>query len=197
MLVLRSSPTSPFARKVRVAATLLGLSDQIDVVSADTGNPADVLRQQNPIGKIPVLVLEDGTAIYDSSVIVDYLDDLAGGGRMIPAGHARFAALTQQALWDGVAEAAVLQVYEGRWREPEHHGSKWLEHQAGKVARALTHAETALSQPTEALHIGHVAQACALGYLDLRFAGTWREDYPRLVAWLADFTARVPGFATA
>jgi glutathione S-transferase len=193
-MLLRSSPTSPFARKVQVAAAMLGLTDRIHVEVADTNDPNEALRQQNPLGKIPVLILEDGTALYDSSVIIEYLDSLAGGGRLIPAGPARFAALTQQALADGVAEAAVLQVYEARWRGAERQDQAWLAHQAGKVARALAHAETALSEPATALHVGHVAQACALSYLDLRFAGAWRNSHPRLVAWLDDFALRVPAF---
>src|SRR5215216_45359 len=102
MLTLRSSPASPFGRKVKISADLLGLADRIQVTEADTLDPNDVLRQQNPLGKIPVLLLEDGTALYDSRVIVEYLDELAGGGRIIPPGTARFMALREQALADGI-----------------------------------------------------------------------------------------------
>ena len=95
MLVLRSSPASPFGRKVRIAAALLGLEKRIEVVAADTNDPADVLRRQNPLGKVPVLIDESGEAIFDSRVIVEYLDGLAGGGRLIPAEFAlRIQALT-------------------------------------------------------------------------------------------------------
>jgi glutathione S-transferase len=195
MLVLRSSPASPFGRKVRIAADMLGLSDRITVEKADTADPNDELRRQNPLGKIPVLIAQDGTSLYDSRVILDYLDHLAGGGRIVPAGEPRFAALTHQALFDGVMDACILRVYEARWRPAEHHVQPWLDHQTGKVERALAHAEAALSDPVAQLHVGHITQACALGYLDFRFGGAWRDGHPRLVAWLADFAARVPAFA--
>ncbi|MGO4386437.1 glutathione S-transferase family protein [Microvirga sp. 2YAF29] len=195
MLILRSSPASPFGRKVKIAASLLGLSDKIQVVNADTNNPEDTLRQQNPLGKIPTLVLENGDVLYDSRVIVEYLDHLAGGGKIIPNGEKRFLALRNQALADGIADAALLQVYEERWRTEERRDAKWVEHHAGKVQRGLDHAEANLSSPSESLTIGEIALACALGYLDLRFAGKWRESYPKLVSWLADFEARVPAFA--
>ncbi|HEX2136954.1 MAG TPA: glutathione S-transferase N-terminal domain-containing protein, partial [Microvirga sp.] len=90
MLTLRSSPASPFGRKVKIGAALLGLRDRIAVTEADTLDPNDTLRQQNPLGKIPVLLLENGTALYDSRVILEYLDHLAGGGKIVPAGEARF-----------------------------------------------------------------------------------------------------------
>ncbi|HZW47473.1 MAG TPA: glutathione S-transferase family protein [Microvirga sp.] len=195
MLVLRSSAASPFGRKVKIAASLLGLMDRIQIVDADTMSPEDNLRQQNPLGKIPTLVLENGETLYDSRVIVEYLDFLAGGGRIVPAGEARFVALREQALADGIMDAALLQVYEGRFRPEDKHEPKWVNHQAGKVQRGLAYAEAHLSTPAAELHVGHLALACALGYLDLRFAGRWRETHPKLVAWLADFEARVPAYA--
>jgi glutathione S-transferase len=194
MPILRSSPASPFGRKVKISAYLLGLMDRIEVVDADTNDPSDTLRQQNPLGKIPALVLESGVTLYDSRVIAEYLDHLAGGGRIFPIGEARFPAITQQALADGVMEAALLQVYEGRWRPEDRREARWVEHQAGKVTRGLDYAEAQLSTPAPDLHIGHIALACALGYLDLRFEGRWRQSYPKLVAWLDDFASRVPAF---
>ena len=193
MLILRSSPASPFGRKVKIVAHELDLMDDIEIVAADTTDPSDVLRQQNPLGKIPALIREDGLVLYDSRVIVDYLDHLAGGDRIIPADPARrYPALALQALADGIADAALLQIYETRWREPEQQSPRWKTHQAGKVERGLAAAEAlALDGP---IHVGHVALACALGYLDLRFAGSWRASHPRLVAFLDDFAARVPSF---
>jgi glutathione S-transferase len=193
MLVLRSSPASPFGRKVRIAAAVLGLSDRIDVVAADTNDPGDSLRRQNPLGKIPVLILEDGAVLYDSRVIVEYLDWVAGGGKIIPAAPGRFRILTLQALADGIMDAAILQIYETRFREPGQYVGKWLDHQAAKVERALERVEAA---PPEAAarDIGAIALACALGYLDLRFGGRWRVGHPRLAAWLDAFAAGVPAF---
>ena len=191
MLILRSSPTSPFGRKVVIAAAVLELSDRIEVVFADTNDPEETLRLQNPLGKIPTLILEDGRAIYDSRVIVEYLDALAGGGKIIPDGPARFAALSRQALADGIMDAALLQVYEQRYREPEIRSSEWVGRQADKVARALVVAER---DPPGAIDVGAIALACALGYLDLRFAGAWRAEHPGLAVWLDGFAAAVPAF---
>jgi len=144
MLTLRHSPSSPFVRKIRIGASVLGLDGEIRIEPADTMNPADSVRQQNPLGKIPALVLEDGTVLFDSRVILEYLDHRAGGGRIIPTeASARFSALRLQALADGIMDASVLLVYEGRWRPPERHEPKWVDLQAGKVARALTALEAA------------------------------------------------------
>jgi glutathione S-transferase len=195
MLVLRSSPPSPFGRKVKIAAALLGLSDRITIEKADTTNPDDPLRSQNPLGKIPTLILENGDTLYDSGVIVEYLDALAGGGRLIPVGWSRFEVLRQQALADGIMDAAILKSYEARWRPEERREQKWLDHQQGKIDRALAIAEATLSSPPQTFHIGHVALACALGYLDHRFEGRWRQAHPKLMSWLKDFERRVPAFA--
>jgi len=160
---------------------------------------ASPLRQQNPLGKIPVLIAEDGTPYYDSRVILEYLDDRAGGGKIIPSAAAqRFPALRLQALCDGILDASILTIYEGRWRTPDKHEPKWLEHQAGKVERAFAFLEAgppALPPAGELPHVGQITLACTLGYRDFRFAGSWRKDHPRLVAWLDDFAARVPAFA--
>jgi glutathione S-transferase len=196
IMILRGSPTSPFVRKVRIGAAVLGLAERIAVERADTGDPADPLRAQNPLGKIPVLLLDDGGAIYDSPVILEYLDHLAGGGRILPReATARFAALRLQALCDGILDASVLQVLEGRFRPPERHEPKWLDYQADKVTRALAALEKQPPGRAVTPDVGHISLACALGYRDLRFAGSWRENHPRLVAWLDDFAAQVPAFA--
>jgi len=122
MMILRSSPPSPFGRKVRIALSLLGFDHDVRVEGADTGNPQDTLREQNPLGKIPVLVVEDGSAFYDSRVILEYLDERAGGGKIIPRdAGARLAALRLQALCDGILDASILTIYEARWRAAEKH----------------------------------------------------------------------------
>ena len=196
MLTLRSSPSSPFVRKVRIAASVLGLEPEIALEPADTMNASDPVRRQNPLGKIPALVLEDGTVLFDSRVILDYLDHRAGGGRIVPSdAGARFAALRLRALADGLMDASVLLVYEGRFRPAERHEPKWLDHQSGKIARALAALEAAPPALSTTPDVGQIALACALGYRDFRFEGTWRREHPRLVAWLDRFAARVPAFA--
>ena len=196
MLTLRHSPASPFVRKVRIAAALLGLDREITLVPADTMKPDDDVRQQNPLGKIPALILEDGTVLFDSRVILDYLDHRAGGGRIVPKDPAaRFAALRLQALCDGLMDASILVVYEGRWRQADKHEAKWVDHQAGKISRALAALEAAPPPLATPPDVGQIALACALGYRDFRFEGSWRKDHPRLVAWLVKFAAQVPAFA--
>ncbi|MCX5577007.1 glutathione S-transferase N-terminal domain-containing protein [Kaistia terrae] len=193
MLVLRSSPASPFGRKVKIAAHHLGLTDRIDIVAADTSDPTDVLRQQNPLGKIPALILEDGTVLYDSRVILEYLDHLAGSGKIIPnEAEKRYPTLAIQALADGIADAALLLVYEGRWRDEALQSATWKTHQQEKIQRGLAAAEALPLDGT--VDVSSIALVCMLGYLDLRFAGKWRADHPRLVAFLDDFAARVPSF---
>ena len=192
-MILRSAPASPFGRKTKVASMMLGLGNRITVVETDTTNPDDSIRRENPLGKIPTLILDDGETLFDSSVIVQYLDDVAGGGKLVPKeSQARFAALRLEALADGLADAALLQVYEMRWRDRDQRHVGWVDHQAGKVARVLASLEAL--PPEGPVTVGHVALACALGYLDLRFDGAWRADHPRLVAWLDRFSEAVPAF---
>jgi glutathione S-transferase len=199
MLILRFSPSSPFVRKVRIAVALLGFENDLTLERADTTDPNDSLQKANPLGKIPVLIAEDGGAIYDSRVILDYLDERAGGGKIVPrGGKERLEALRLQALADGILDASILTVYEGRFRKPEMHEPKWLDRQAGKVSRALAVLEAAPppdTRPQALPNVGQIALACALGYRDFRFGGSWRADHPRLVAWLDDFAAHVPAYA--
>jgi glutathione S-transferase len=196
MMILRSSPASPFGRKVRIAASVLGLADKIDVRATNLEDPADSIRAQNPVGKIPALILDDGTTYYDSRVILEYLDHLAGGGRIIAREpKARFEALRLQALCDGILDASLLLVYEGRYRPPEKAVQTWVDRQTDKVARGLAALEAAPPKLDPVPDVGQIALACVLGYRDLRFGGTWRKDHPRLLAWHDKFAAQVPAFA--
>ena len=194
--VLRSTATSPFGRKVRIAVEALGLRDRVVMVPANPLEPGDSLRQQNPLGKMPCLVLHDGSALYDSGVIIEFLADVAGSTQMLPArGPARFKALTLARLADGITEAALLMVYEGRFRDDAAtHSPRWLDHQRGKIERAIAAFEAAPpdSAKTDIVSIG---LACALGYLDWRKPVEWRQDNPGLVDWLAAFARNEPAFA--
>jgi glutathione S-transferase len=196
MMILRSTPPSPFGRKIRLAASVLGLSGDIKVEPADTNDPGDPLRRQNPVGKIPTLVLEDGATLFDSRVILEYLDHRAGGGKIIPnEPKARFAALRLQALADGMTDAQILLIYEGRFRPPEHHVKKWTDYQADKIKRGLEALEADPPALDAIPNVGQIALACFLGHRDLRFSGDWRAAHPKLVAWLDRFAAKVPAFA--
>ncbi len=192
MIHVRMVPASPFARKCRVAAAHLGLSDRVTFVDAhDDSN--DALRKRNPLNKIPVALLEDGTALFDSVVILEFFDHLAGGGKIIPSGfRARMRVLTLEALADGLMDATILLGYEARYREPHQYSQRWLDHQRSKIDGALAYLEAA--PPNGDIDAGTISLACALGFLDLRHGGAWRASCPKLVAWLDDFAAKAPSF---
>lgn len=191
---LRFAPASPFVRKARIAAAIAGLTDKIQLVPANTMDPDDALLEQNPLGKIPVLILDDGSEIYDSLTICEYLDQQAGGTSLFPTDDTRWAALTLHSLANGIMDATLLRVYEGRFRPEEKQHDPWVARQKAKIDRGLAQLEANLPDLDSDLTIGHVAVACALGYLDLRFDGTWRSDHPKLVEWLAAFAEKVPAF---
>ncbi|HEX5507631.1 MAG TPA: glutathione S-transferase family protein [Pseudolabrys sp.] len=196
MMILRSSPSSPFVRKVRIGAGLLKLDGDIEVRDTDLNDAGDTIRKENPLGKIPALIIEDGTVYFDSRVILEYLDHRAGGGRIIPRDPAaRFATLCLQSLCDGILDASVLLVYENRYRPDNMRVQSWVERQEGKVARGLASLEAAPPKLDALPNVGQIALACVLGYRDLRFKGDWRKDHPRLVRWHDEFATRVPAFA--
>lgn len=196
MYQLRSSPASPFGRKIKLAAGILGLTDRITIVQTDTVKPEGDFLQDNPLGKIPVLIPEGEEAIFDSPVILEFLDLSVGGGKIIPAEpKARIASLKLQALADGIADAALLMVYEIRFRAENERSESWRTNQGHKVARALEVLEANPPSASGVLTVGEISVAAALGYLDLRFNGDWRANHPKLVAFLDAFAARVPAFA--
>ena len=195
MMILRSSPPSPFGRKVKLALGILGLENEVTIEKADPTDVNNSLRQQNQLGNFPHYIIEDGAVLYNSPVILEYLDTRAGGGKIIPKDpNARLAALRLQALCDGILDAGIMLVYEGRWRPVEKHEPKWIEHQRGKVERSLAVLEASPPKLDGLPCVGRITLACALGYGDLRFEGKWRAGHPKLVAWLDEFAARVPAF---
>ena len=181
------NPASPYVRKVRVTAHELGLGAKIELISVSLTpvSPHDGVRSSNPIGKIPTLITDDGMALYDSPVVCEYLDALAGGHRIFPSsGTARWTALRRQALADGIMDAAVLTRYEEAARPKELRWQAWVDGQFLKIRTALDGLER--ENLEGAFDIGTISIACALGYLDLRFASEgWRTSRPRLAAWLA------------
>ena len=193
--VLRSTLTSPFGRKVRMAAITLGLTGRLRLEPADTLDEHDTLRRQNPLGKMPCLLLPDGTPLYDSRVIIEFMQEEAGSERLLPrSGPARYLALTRAALADGICDAALLMVYEARFREAATYSERWLAHQRGKVMRGLAAFAAAPPDPART-DIVAIGLACTLGYLDWRKPVDWRENFPALVSWLDAFTAHEPAVA--
>ena len=195
MMKLLSSPSSPFVRKVRVAAGMKGVLEQIELVPADTNKGDDNLYRLNPLGKIPSLTIESGMTLYDSPVICEYLDSLAPQPVLFPkSGAERFAVLTRGALGDGILDAALLLVYEKRFRADGMQVAAWVERQQSKIDRSLAQLEGQSLAWDKAPDYGHLTLACALGYLDFRHEGKWRGKQPKLVAWLERFAAAVPEF---
>lgn len=194
-MILRTTFTSPFGRKPRLAAAALGLSDRIEVVIADILDDNDSLRTQNPLGKIPTLVLADGSTLYDSRVILEYFDYLAGSDRIIPVEPAaRFAALKLQAIGDGILDAGVLRRLETIFRDERQWSHRWLGYQSGKMNRALDVLEEMPPSETDIL-VGEIAVGCGLGFIDFRLGDDWRAGRPRLAGWFERFGERCPGFA--
>lgn len=193
-MLLRTAKTSPFGRKVWICALRLKLMDRIALVEANFQNPEDPLHADNPLGKMPVLHTDNGDILYDSPVIVEYLDYLAGGSRLIPvASSERWSNLKMQALADGVMDAAALIVLEGRMRPKELWHDASVEFQRRKIIQGLRAAQNALPDP-RIVQIGAIALACALGFLDRRGQYNWRETYPALVSWLDEFRAAAPEY---
>jgi glutathione S-transferase len=186
---LYMNPASPFARKARIIIRELDLTRLVEEIPV---NPllSEELRRINPLGKIPVLVLKDGSTILDSPVICEYLNDL-GGGKFFPGYtvwrdvSARWRALTLAAIGDGICDSAVARIYESR-RPPEQQSETAMSRYLGAVIRSLDVLEHArfAEDPT----IGEISVACALGYLDFRLPElNWRDTRPALAVWYDKF----------
>ena len=189
----RYSSTSPYVRKVMVAAIEVGLEGQIEVVPTDPWDPETDLPDDNPLGKVPTLITKDGMTLLDSVVICEYLDSLHDGPPLISlSGEARWRALRWRVLGDGILDACQLRRVEDKIREKHMQSADWIARQKRTVERALAALESEASAIVkDPVTIGHISIGCALGYLDLRFADDdWRKDRPALDAWFEGFSQR-------
>jgi glutathione S-transferase len=189
---LHWSPRSPFVRKVMIVAQERGVVDRIDCVRtiAETAKPHAELMNDNPLSKIPTLVLDDGTVLYDSAVICEYLDALDGVPALFPVEpKSRMMALRRQALGDGFLDMMVLHRNE---RAREYPSKTHLESTATRKAAILAHLDRdAEALATTPFDIGHIAIGCALSYLDFRYADEdWRKGHPDIARCHAAFAAR-------
>lgn len=192
---LHQTAASPYVRKTRMAIAVKGLTDQVTCLETLTTNADDPLHKSNPLGKIPTLVLDDGTTLYDSRVICEYIDSIGTSGpRLFPEGESRWQVLTLLALGDGICDAALLAVYEKRYRPENMWYTPWIDKQMKHIHGAADALEKAPPAMDGTPHIGHISLAAALGYLDFRLEGFWRQGRPNLVAWLDNFAAAVPAF---
>ena len=194
---LIGSFTSPYVRKVRVVMADKKLD--VSFVQENVWVPETTIQQVNPLGKIPCLVMEDGSTLYDSRVIAEYLDTISPVCKLLPPnGRERTEVKVWEALADGVLDAAILVFLERRERPPEQQSAKWIERQMGKVHAGLREMSTRLGDSSYCMGIHYtladVAVGCALGWLAFRFPDIdWRGDYPNL-ARLADKLAERPSF---
>jgi glutathione S-transferase len=188
---LRYSATSPYVRKVMMTAIEKGVRDRLELEPTNAWSPDTDLPGDNPLGKVPALVPDEGGALYDSPVICEYLDQLGSGPALFPpAGPARWTALRLQALGDGICDAAVSCRLEETRPEGER-SAKWAARQRAAIARGTAALEAELDALRGPLTIGTLAALAALGYLDFRFAAEdWRARNPGLAAWFEEASAR-------
>ncbi|MEX0839934.1 MAG: glutathione S-transferase N-terminal domain-containing protein [Parvibaculum sp.] len=192
---LYHSPTSPFARKVRVLIREKDALAQVtEEVAAAMSDPQSLI-EANPLGKVPALALKDGTSFFDSPLICEYLDTVLDGPQLFPAtGAGRWRALRFQALADGIMDAAVSLVFESNRPEAER-SEMWMGRWRRAVDRGIDFAEQEVSLLDGPLDIGGIAIGAALGYLDFRHAAmNWQARAPELAGWWRDLAKR-PSFA--
>jgi glutathione S-transferase len=186
------SPASPYVRKVNVCAIETGLDKRIERLPTDIYEAKSPVHGKNPLGRLPTLIMDDTTVLFDSPVICEYLDSLHQGHKLFPpVGTARFAALVRQALGDGILDAAV-QIRQEKMRPAAQQSPDMLARRLRNIRLTLDELESRASESAAAgADIGTIAIACALGYLDFRFAEDhWRNGRPKLAAWYASFSLR-------
>ena len=194
---LRYSPTSPFVRKVTVTALETGLHDRIERIPTETREPGADFFSDNPLGKVPTLITDDGLPLFDSRVICEYLDSLHDGHKLFPAAvPARWRTLRLMALADGILDAAVLRRME-MMRPEKEQSPAWTERQKGKVVRGLDMLEREVPRFHRQITIGQITVGCCLGWLDFRYgAEDWRIGRALLADWYSMFMTRASMAAT-
>lgn len=184
------APSSPYSAKVRMAALHAGIP--LDKVATDTNvEPADLLAA-NPLGKIPVLVTDEGESIFDSRVITQYLNRRSGN-KLFPRNAAkRLEAERLEALADGICDCLLAIVYERRFRPEDRVHQPWLDRQWGKASRGLDLLNAAPPRLPKQLTVGQIAVRAMISYLDLRFPGKWEKGRSKLRRWAARFDQKWP-----
>ena len=184
------SSASPYSCKVLMAAAHAGIP--LQAVPVETSKPTEEFLKANPLGKIPVLIADDGETIFDSRAITHYLNRQSGN-KLYPRNPAkRTDAERLEALADGIADCALAHVYERRSRPEEIVHQPWLDKQWGKVGRALDALDAEPPRLGRKINGGHIALRAVLGYLDLRFAGKWEKGRGKLTRWAARFDDKFP-----
>jgi glutathione S-transferase len=188
------SGASPFVRKVMVTAIEAGLDKKIEKVPTAVSpvSPNKDLAKDNPLMKVPTLVTDDGTALFDSYVICEYLDSKNKGTKLLPAsGKARWQVLALHAVANGVTEAGLLARYEEVLRKPELRNNEWVQGQIAKINNGLDQLEKSPKLLSGRINLAQIAAACAIGWLEFRKpAGDIRPGRPKLMAWYDKFAQR-------
>lgn len=193
LVKLYSSPPSPFGRKVKITAHITGLFNQIEVIDIDGNDSKSTVLNPNPLNKVPALELDSGELMVDSRVICEYLIKQSKRSELLPEMN-REQLLSRAALADGITEAALLMVYEHRFRDETQIDLNWLNRQNQKILDGLEWFTDNVTEVAEAPTLDQVGLAVTLGYLDLRFSGEWRTRFTDLALWLTRFEQVVPEY---
>jgi glutathione S-transferase len=195
---LRFSPSSPYVRKVSVTLLECGLQDRVENIPTNVWAPETDIAGDNPLGKVPTLILDDGQVLYDSPVICEYLDSLHDGDKLFPAsGQDRWQALRMQALGDGMTDAGIARLLESR-RPEEFQYDKWTKRQTAVVFRVMDALEAGIDALEAGFGIGGISVACSIGWLDFRMPDlNWRGDRPGLADWFEGASERPSMMQTA
>ena len=189
---LRTSFTTPYGRKARIVVIERGLEDRVEIVPTDPWAPDTDLPADNPLGKVPTLVLEDGTIFFDSGLVCEYLDAIAPGGpALFPAGPTKWAVQRLHMLAQGGMDASVARLLDTR-RPAEQQSETWQNRQRATMGRVLDGLESWIGEfANDDLSIGTITAGCMLSYFDLRFAADdWRQGRSTLTAWFEEIRTR-------
>ncbi len=196
MYILRYGKASPYVRKILLAAHHLGLRDNITLEVADTSDLGETLRRQNPTGRIPVLIKQDGSFLYDSRVILDFFERQSDNFLFPETGDLRDLALTQAALVEGITDSAILWVYADRFSGDQPVPELWRSHHIQKIKSGCDYLEQNIFRWVSNLPYAgsSIALAACLGYLSFRNVYNWSNDRPQLQNWYNEEATSLLGF---
>ena len=195
MYKLSFSPASPYVRKVRMAAFKAGMDKKLELITANTQDEKDDIRNLNPLGKIPIVTKPDGSSLFDSRVIIDHFNRV-GGGLIPDNGDDRDTVLTRAALVEGLIDASLLIVYSDRYAGGETPSKVWADLQKGKIDRTLDFLENDLTNWTNPIgfDLANIGLVTALGYLTFREVRDWKTNRPKMQEWYQNIGSSLPGF---
>ena len=195
MYKLSFSPASPYVRKVRMAAFKAGIDKKLELITANTQDEKDDIRNLNPLGKIPIVTKPDGSSLFDSRVIIDHFNRV-GGGLIPDNGDDRDTVLTRAALVEGLIDASLLIVYSDRYAGGETPSKVWADLQKGKIDRTLDFLENDLTNWTNPIgfDLANIGLVTALGYLTFREVRDWKTNRPKMQEWYQNIGSNLPGF---